>query len=129
MSSIARIKASSQKAKEKQIEDNSKKISSNINYKTVNARVVKKNPPNENSEKNINISEMIAKAKQKAANISSSARLEGVLPVGTRVFHTHFGVGKIVNINKDDKQQSYVVDFTKAGEKILDVASSGLKTF
>ena len=129
LSSIARIKASSQKAKEKQIEDNSKKISSNINYKTVNARVVKKNPPNENSEKNINISEMIAKAKQKAANVSPSSRLEGVLPVGTRVFHTHFGVGKIVNINKDDKQQSYVVDFTKAGEKILDVASSGLKTF
>ena len=130
LSSIARIKASSQKAKEKQVE-NSSKISSNINYKTVNAKVVKKNPSVEQSEtKKLNISEMIAKAKERAVSKAPlSHRADGILPIGTRVFHAHFGVGKIININKDDKQASYVVDFTKAGEKTLDVTTSGLKTF
>ena len=73
---------------------------------------------------------MIAKAKEKASiKPTISSRSEGLLPIGTRVFHTNFGVGKIININKDNGQASYVVDFTKAGQKVLDTLTSGLKTF
>ena len=130
LSSIARIKASSQKAKEKKAEDVIQKQSININYKTVNAKVVKKNPKIQDENKNLSISEMIAKAKEKASiKPTISSRSEGLLPVGTRVFHTNFGVGKIININKDNGQASYVVDFTKAGQKVLDTLTSGLKTF
>ena len=120
------IKASSQKAKEKQIENGFEKI----NYKTVNAKVVKKNLKIQEEGQNISVSEMIAKAKEKAtARPSLFTRTEGLLPVGTRVFHINFGVGKIVGINKNNGQSSYVVNFTKAGEKILDISTSGLKTF
>ncbi len=126
LSSIARIKASSQKAKEKQKTDNVEKI----NYKTVNAKVIKKNTGIQEENKNLCVSEMIAKAKEKAKmKPLLTARAEGLLPVGTRVFHINFGVGKIVGINKNNGQSSYVVNFTKAGEKILDISTSGLKTF
>ena len=52
-------------------------------------------------------------------------RSEGLLPVGTRVFHSQFGVGKIINA----ENKSYIVEFTKAGQKTLDSTTSGLKTF
>ena len=74
---------------------------------------------------------MIAKAKAKAGNVNPnlSNRTEGLLPVGTRVFHTNFGVGQITNVIKDDNTSSYVVNFSKSGEKTLDSTTSGLKTF
>ena len=74
---------------------------------------------------------MIAKAKANAGNVNQTLtnRTEGLLPVGTRVFHTNFGVGQITNILKEDNASSYVVNFTKAGEKTLDATTSGLKTF
>ena len=130
LSSIARIKAASKQVKEKQNKNNTT-TSFSTNYKTVNAEVVKKNVQKERKDdKNISISEMIAKAKEKAVrkNIPNS-RLEGFFPVGTRVFHSYFGVGIIKSINKDDKPASYTVNFTKAGEKNLDIQESGLKTF
>ena len=79
------------------------------------------------STENKGLAEMIAKAKQKAGETKTSFenRNEGLLPIGTRVFHTQFGVGKITNI--EDK--NYVVDFTKVGQKTLDSTTSGLKTF
>ena len=48
-----------------------------------------------------------------------------MFPVGTRVFHSNFGVGKIIEIN----QSNYIVEFTKHGKKTLDSISSNLKTF
>ena len=99
-----------------------------IDYRQVNAHVVKKaQPQQESQQQKLSIAEMIAKAKQKAGETKTTFenRNEGLLPVGTRVFHTQFGVGKIVNI--EDK--NYVVDFTKAGQKTLDSTTSGLKTF
>ena len=74
---------------------------------------------------------MIAKAKQKAGEVKTGFedRKEGLLPVGTRVFHTNFGVGKITNVIKEANVSSYVVEFTKAGEKTLDTTTSGLKMF
>ena len=70
---------------------------------------------------------MIAKAKQKASETKDAFenRSQGLLPVGTRVFHSQFGVGKITNI--EDK--SYVVEFTKNGTKTLDSTTAGLKMF
>jgi pilus retraction protein PilT len=63
----------------------------------------------------LSVAEMIAKAKQKASETKDcfENRSQGLLPVGTRVFHSQFGVGKITNI--EDK--NYVVEFTKNGTK------------
>ncbi|MBQ8847565.1 MAG: UvrD-helicase domain-containing protein [Candidatus Gastranaerophilales bacterium] len=146
-SSLARIKQSSQKAQSITSSNNLasslaniKKITSaqtpqspqKINYKQVNAHVVKKNTNNEETkEQKLSIQEMIAKAKQKAINTAPnlSNRTEGLLPIGTRVFHTNFGVGKILEILKEENSSSYIVDFTKYGQKTLDSTTSGLKTF
>ena len=70
---------------------------------------------------------MIALAKKKAQNAPAvqNTRIEGLYPIGTRVFHGKFGVGKITAVEK----QSYTVDFAKAGTKILDTTTSGLKSF
>ena len=85
--------------------------------------------PEKEQPQQLSIKDMIAKAKEKAAQGSKQTRAEGLLPIGTRVFHTHFGVGKITNVIKDENESSYVVDFTKSGEKTLDSNTSGLKTF
>ncbi len=156
LSSLNRIKQSSNKAKEKASSANNlasslaniKKMSVSsennslnqaqkpINYKTINAHVVKKNkvesPSNQEAkspaQQSLDIKNMINLAKQKAQNTKSlmgQNRHEGLLPVGTRVFHVSFGVGKIKSIEND----SYVVEFTKHGTKTLDSKTSGLKTF
>ncbi len=119
-SSISRIKSSINSNNNEQTK---------INYKTVNAHVVKKQKE-ETEKPKINIKDMIAKAKENARNVNTSFENRiGLLPVGTRVFHTNFGVGKIKEIIKENNTSSYVVDFSKAGEKTLDVTTSGLKTF
>ncbi len=124
LSSIARIKASALKAQKKETENNNEKI----NYKTVNAKITKKNSEIKNKSSDIN--EIIAKAKEKAKTKSPlKSRTEGFLPVGTRVFHINFGVGRIININKDNGQTNYTINFTKAGEKIIDPSTTNLKTF
>ena len=76
---------------------------------------------------NLGTREMIAKAKQKASETKDAFenRSQGLLPVGTRVFHSQFGVGKITNI----ENKNYVVEFTKNGIKTLDSTTSGLKMF
>ena len=119
-SSLARIKQSANKAKEIQ-------NTPTTNYKTINAKVVKKSEPKKEQQQKLNIQSMILKAKQKAQTptLSQSNRQLGLLPVGTRVFHSSFGVGTI----KEATTTSYVVDFTKSGEKTLDTTTSGLKTF
>jgi len=106
---------------------NIKKITTNTN-----AYVVKKNKPEEtkkvSAQQTLDIKNMINLAKQKAQNTKSllnENRHEGLYPVGTRVFHINFGVGKIVNI----EDNSYVVEFTKHGTKTLDSKTSGLKMF
>ncbi len=124
-SSLARIKQSANKAKEIQNKTSNTIQSATINYKTVNAKVVKKTEAKESPK--LDIQSMIQKAKQKAQTPSSiqSTRQLGLLPVGTRVFHSSFGVGTI----KEATNTSYVVNFTKSGEKTLDTTTSGLKTF
>ena len=141
-SSLARIKASSEKAKApsgnlasslaniKKITTTSTtptKADGKIDYRQINAHIVKKQKPQEEPQQKLSIAEMIAKAKQKAGETKTTFenRCEGLLPVGTRVFHSQFGVGKITNI--EDK--SYIVEFTKNGTKTLDSTTSGLKMF
>ena len=118
LGSIQRIKASA----------NTTSQNEKINYKQVNAFVNKKSTNETASKKeNVNIKDMILKAKQKAVSQNTQTqRTQGLLPVGTRVFHSTFGVGKIKEI-KDSS--SYVVEFSKVGEKVLDKLTSGLKTF
>ena len=141
-SSLARIKASSDKAKSTQSNNlasslaNIKKITTTqttptksngkIDYKQINAHVVKKNKPEEPQQK-LSVAEMIARAKQKASETKDcfENRSEGLFPVGTRVFHIQFGVGKIIEI----ENKNYIVEFTKNGKKTLDSTTSGLKMF
>lgn len=131
LSSIERIKKSAQKAKEAQSDVNCSVAKTD--YRTINAKVVKKKEKEENTQNqksNLSIKDMIAQAKQKAQSTSNTLnRQEGLLGIGTRVFHTNFGVGKIESILKENNQSSYVVEFTKYGKKTLDSTSSGLKTF
>ncbi len=119
--SIARIKASGAKSAE------------NKNFvksapKTSGAQVLK-NQENSKKDSPSSIKDMIARAKQKAAEGGALNREERLFPVGTRVFHPSFGVGKIKGIKKENNLSSYVVDFTRDGEKTLDALTCGLKTF
>ena len=117
LSSIARIKQSAQKAKAEQTEK------PKIDYKRINAKVVKKNAPEKPQG---SVSDVIAMVKQKVSSKANTiGRIEGMFPVGTRVFHGQFGVGKVTAVEKD----FYTVDFMKAGTKKLDVTMAGLKSF
>ena len=137
LSSIQRIKESAKKVQNSgnlaSSLANIKKMTSapaenKINYKTINAKVVKKNQPFE-EKKSYNVKDLISKAKQNAAKKEPTDRVLGLFPTGTRVFHSYFGVGKIKEVIKDNNSSSYVVEFSKAGEKTLDATTSGLKTF
>lgn len=137
-SSLARIKQSAQKVKSSSPSNNlassldrikrTLNQDNKIDYKRINAHVVKKNAPKKEDSPS-SIKDMIARAKQKASQTVEPSRAHGVLPVGTRVFHSNFGVGKIKDIIKEGSASSYIVDFTRAGEKTLDAMTSGLKTF
>ena len=131
LSSIARIKASATKAQNATAPNNLASSLGKINYKQINAKVIKKQDKQDEPKQSVNIADMIAKAKQKASETRDcfKDRNIGLFPIGTRVFHVQFGVGKIKEILKDNKNSSYVVEFTKAGEKTLDTTTSGLKMF
>ena len=131
LSSIARIKASATKVQNATAPNNLASSLNKINYKQVNAKVVKKQDKQDEPKQSVNIADMIAKAKQKASETRDcfKDRNIGLFPIGTRVFHVQFGVGKIKEILKDSNNSSYVVEFTKAGEKTLDTTTSGLKMF
>ena len=131
LSSIARIKASATKAQNATAPNNLASSLGKINYKQINAKVIKKQDKQDEPKQSVNIADMIAKAKQKASETRDcfKDRNIGLFPIGTRVFHVQFGVGKIKEILKDNNNSSYVVEFTKAGEKTLDTTTSGLKMF
>ena len=72
---------------------------------------------------------MILRAKQQAQKKVDTNRVIGTMAIGTRVFHSVFGVGKIQDIQTQNNTKVYVVDFARAGKKTLDALTSGLKTF
>ncbi len=123
LSSIERIKKSAQKFEAQKTNENK------IDYKRINAKVIKKKEAE--NKPNLSISEMIQKAKEKAktpTNINTT-RKEGLFPIGTRVFHSTFGIGNVVEIIQENNNSNYIVDFTKAGKKTLDSMTADLKTF
>lgn len=131
-SSLARIKESSKKAQNQSSTGNNL-ASSLANIKKITTAnkpatiVVKKAKLEQENTSGLSVADMIAKAKQKAKSPVDLGqnRTQGLFPVGTRVFHVQFGVGKVVEV----ENQSYVVEFTKFGRKTLDSMTSGLKTF
>ena len=119
LASIQRIKNAQIKASKENSEPEK------VDYKRINAHIVKKKDPEKHVQKeNLNIKDMIAKAKE-ASVAKASTRKIGVIPVGTRVFHGNFGIGNIIETNDN----SYTVEFMKAGKKVLDIYTSGLKPF
>ena len=98
LASIARIKNAQKQAQEKTQEkcEEPKKI----DYKRINAHVVKKKGVSEEQKKqNLSIKDMIAKAKEASIAKSTPNRKMGIIPIGTRVFHGNFGIGNIIEAN------------------------------
>ncbi|MBE7705667.1 MAG: ATP-dependent DNA helicase PcrA [Cyanobacteria bacterium SIG30] len=93
------------------------------------SNVVKNEENKANSTQSIK--DMIAKAKQKASSVKPSVSNSpfGTLPVGTRVFHSHFGIGHIKTVEQEGMYPIYSVEFLKHGIKQIDVSTSELKTF
>ncbi len=130
LSSLKRIKESSSKV------ESSTPKPSQIPTKSNNTIIIKKNNASINEQKQASndspskIMEMIQKAKNQAnnkdkENIFNQNRKEGFLPLGARVFHPKFGIGKI----SEYKDSGYIVEFTKYGQKELDSTMSDLKLF
>lgn len=82
----------------------------------------------ESETQKINVSDLINKCKQKASNTNASLNKKG-FPVGSRVFHSTFGIGFIKNSKEENGDIIYTVDFTKSGTKTLENKTSNLKAF
>ena len=67
------------------------------------------------------------KEKQKAEQ--QQAKNPNNFEIGTRVFHSKYGVGHIKDIQNIGASTIYAVDFGKLGIKNLDLTYSDLKTF
>ena len=48
---------------------------------------------------------------------------------GTRVFHPHFGIGHILEVEGEGLSAVYKIDFVKNGVKSVDASIGNLKTF
>ena len=82
----------------------------------------------ESETQKINVSDLINKCKQKASNTNASLNKKG-FPVGSRVFHSTFGIGFIKDSKEENGDIIYTVDFTKSGTKTLENKTSNLKAF
>ena len=98
------------------------------------AFVVKHNSANEKeikeqkSEKNI--SDIIAKCKAMAKSPNGGQKASfNTFKAGTRVFHPHFGIGHILEVQGEGLSATYKVDFSKNGVKTVDGSIGGLKAF
>ena len=49
--------------------------------------------------------------------------------IGDRVFHSKFGIGKILSVENVASSSMFIVDFGKMGQKALDASFSQLKKF
>ena len=82
----------------------------------------------ESETQKINVSDLINKCKQKASNTNTTLNKKG-FPVGSRVFHSTFGIGFIKDSKEENGDIIYTVDFTKSGTKTLENKTSNLKAF
>ena len=115
---------------------NVKKNSTNLASSLTNFVVKKKKENAEKKEetkpedKRQSIKDMIAKSKQMAnSHIKQETSPYGTLPVGTRVFHSYFGIGHIKSVEQEGMYPVYNVEFMKHGLKQVDVSTTELKTF
>lgn len=78
-----------------------------------------------------NMADAIARCKAMAKSPAQSAQKPSfnTFKTGTRVFHPHFGIGHILEVEGEGLNASYKVDFAKNGVKTVDASIGGLKTF
>ncbi len=67
-------------------------------------------------------------APTKTATLTASSSFSD-LKTGDRVFHSKFGIGKIIEIKDISSSSMIIVDFGKFGQKALDASYSQLKKF
>ena len=77
------------------------------------------------------VADIIARCKAMAKSPAQSAQKPSfnTFKTGTRVFHPHFGIGHILEVEGEGLNASYKVDFAKNGVKTVDASIGGLKTF
>ena len=85
------------------------------------------------------IKKMLLERKQREAQEATKSTTEETtskpniqnsnLKSGDRVFHTKYGVGKIVDIKEIGESSMYIVDFGSQGQKALDATFAQLKKF
>ena len=78
-----------------------------------------------------NVADAIARCKAMAKSPAQSAQKPSfnTFKTGARVFHPHFGIGHILEVEGEGLNASYKVDFAKNGVKTVDASIGGLKTF
>ena len=77
------------------------------------------------------VADIIARCKAMAKSPAQSAQKPSfnTFKTGARVFHPHFGIGHILEVEGEGLSASYKVDFAKNGVKTVDASIGGLKTF
>lgn len=77
------------------------------------------------------VADIIARCKAMAKSPAQSAQKTSfnTFKTGARVFHPHFGIGHILEVEGEGLSASYKVDFAKNGVKTVDASIGGLKTF
>ncbi len=108
-----------------------KTVSQNAERTPNKAFLVKKKPSALNKENNQNMSDIIARCKALAKSPKNTALKQtfNTFKVGTRVFHPHFGIGNIIDVEGEGLNATYKVDFAKNGIKSVDASIGNLKTF
>ena len=64
-----------------------------------------------------------------APSLSKGIKYETDFMSGDRVFHTKFGIGKVVDIKQIGSSSMIIIDFGSKGQKALDLAFAQLKKF
>ena len=111
---------------------NIKKTSSqNVECTPNKSFVIKQKPAAQKEENKQNVSDIIARCKAMAKSPQNSAVKPSfnTYKTGTRVFHPHFGIGHIVEVEGEGLNATYKVDFAKNGMKSVDASIGNLKAF
>ncbi len=110
---------------------NIKKTTNNVERTQNKSFVVKQKPTAPKEENKQNISDIIARCKAMAKSPQNSTQKPtfNTFKVGTRVFHPHFGIGNILEVEGEGLSATYKVDFAKNGVKSIDGSIGNLKAF
>ena len=93
--------------------------------------VKKKTNTQEKPAKEQSMADIIARCKAMAKSPAGSAVKPtfNTYKTGTRVFHPHFGIGHILEVEGEGLNAVYKIDFAKNGVKSVDASIGNLKTF